>query len=71
MTQRVLWAYTLAQITVGIQLGVAIAVAIVVYDLPLPAVLAFGPLGLPLVALQSVLAHRMLVGKASPKNPSG
>jgi UDP-N-acetylmuramyl pentapeptide phosphotransferase/UDP-N-acetylglucosamine-1-phosphate transferase len=56
---------------VGIQLGVAIAVAIVVYDLPLPAVLAFGPLGLPLVALQSVLAHRMLVGKASPKNPSG
>lgn len=65
MTQRVLWAYTLAQITVGTQLGVAMAVAIAVYDVPLPIVMALGPLGLPLVALQSVLAHRMLVRRAA------
>ncbi len=64
-TQRMLVAYGVAQLTVGLQLGVAVAVSVLVFEIPFPLALALIPAGLPLVALQAVLAHRVLARRAA------
>ncbi len=66
-TSRViLGAYTLAQLTVGVQLGVAAAWLVLQRDWPLTYTLALAPLGLPMVFLQYVLALRFLGRTSEP-----
>jgi membrane protease YdiL (CAAX protease family) len=63
-------SYALAQLTVGIQLGIAITYAVVYLEMSYPVALAIVmPVGIPLVILQSVIANRWLSNKADVDLP--
>ena len=57
---KLLSAYVIVQITVGIQLGVGIAWAFIVHGIPIPVITAvLTPIGLLLVAIQLPIAMRI------------
>ena len=64
-------SYVVAQITVGIQLGIAITYAVVFLNMSYALALAIVmPIGVPLVILQSVIANRWLSRKKQVSLPS-
>lgn len=64
-------SYALAQMTVGIQLGVAITYAVVALEMDYFTALAIVmPIGVPLVILQSVIANRWLSTKKVTTMPA-